>query len=224
MTHSSRPHICWLALGLAGLACDGQFQFDVPAAGAGSGGAAPSGAAGSIATGLAGGGGTSSNGVAGSLASIGGSSAAGCSTDAQCGLPSLHCEPVSGRCVECLTTGHCQAPNPACDTTAHRCVPCLTPLDCGPQEECETTTHKCQRSCQQDRDCGSSSLHCNVLRSACQECDDDDGDDHCSATTHCQSVIEVCVQCLSNADCSGTAPYCDPVSYTHLTLPTKRIV
>jgi len=209
-----------LALGLIGMAsssCDRRFDFDSPAvvdAASGSGGSAGSGggASGAGAAPTTGGSMSGGAGASGGTAGYDGT----CTDDRQCGLPSLHCDTGSGRCVECLSNDQCGPPNPACDVAAHRCVPCLLASDCGRDEACDPSLHKCQRTCTEDSNCPSPSVGCNKKRGTCQGCDLDGDDDDCVAPAQCQLPIEVCVECLQDAQCGGITPICD--------LPTGRCV
>src|SRR5450432_1679433 len=85
--------------------CNASFSFDA-AAGSADGGSAAGGALSAGASALGGAAVT----AAGTGGSAGVPSASGtCAHDQDCGLPSLHCNVSSMRCVECLSDSECPA-------------------------------------------------------------------------------------------------------------------
>lgn len=111
-----------------------------------------------------------------------------CTTDKDCPLTSLHCEPFSGQCLACASDSDCAstAGRPHCDSVLHACVQCAGNQDCGSGSKCISTTRTCVRTCAAATDCAPSGGWC------------DDS---------------ICAQCDDSFHCSGTRPYCDPASY-----------
>jgi hypothetical protein len=227
--------------------CDGRFVFD-PVASAGAAGRADadsgvSALGGSVSAEIAGApaagmpaAGAASAGApgSGSAGSAGGPVAFGtCLSDPDCGLPSLHCDVSSMRCVECVRDNQCPAARPACLSASGTCAACSITVDCGPGEQCDPQTNKCLKLCTSNADCHDPNASCNSA-GTCQVCDDEDdcsvalGGLHCQrsagacvqcfddtqcrgATPHCAPASGQCVACLDSADCARAAPFCDPV-------------
>jgi hypothetical protein len=146
----------------------------------------------------------------------------GCDRDDECQLPSLHCDADTGSCVACMTDAHCAADVDAgslqlatCDPSLHRCVECATDVDCASGKLCRG--HRCVTACRNeggDPACaGSSASHCEAQLGYCIECEDDNR--ACAAGslvgTLCNHQIGRCVACISDANCGGTNPHCDPI-------------
>lgn len=151
-----------------------------------------------------------------------------CTLDADCLLPSLHCN--AGQCVACTSDAHCTTPGfPRCDVAMHRCVQCGVSADCTNGGTCHTG--ECLTSC--SAGCPSAFPICDDQ--VCGQCDDDvvdscagspsgpicfehfcgtcKDDTACKgATPRCDPVTHQCVQCQASGDCSSSAPLCDPVA------------
>jgi hypothetical protein len=147
----------------------------------------------------------------------------GCSSDSECMLQSLHCDPGSGQCVACLTDSQCPSlALPRCDSMIGRCVQCGNDGDCGPGQACESTTHTCVASCASsaecppgescspsgvcvgctdDQDCagGRTPAVCDPTIGQCVECT---SDLQCPADQTCDRTSDRCVGCLSSFDCT----------------------
>ena len=209
--------------------CDGQLIFDSPSSNAG--GAGTAGAAGT-------------SGTAGSSAGAGNTAGADpvshgpedCLTDADCGLPGLHCQASTRQCVECLSNQHCPSDRPACSKTTLRCVECASAADCTDGHFCDLQSDKCLTYCRDATVCnGALNEYCNK-NGVCATCDGDNDcipklggtlcqrsagacvqcldDDQCDLVTpRCLVPLGKCVACIDSRDCASTAPYCDPVLY-----------
>lgn len=121
-------------------------------------------------------------------ASGGDTSNGGCSSDADCLIPSLHCDPMSRQCVECINGTQCRRGR-LCDPTLQRCVECIRDGECPAGSACQPTTHECVPTCINNRDCPTQLPWC--------------------------SQRGICVGCLGNQDCAGPGPMqglglCDP--------------
>jgi hypothetical protein len=158
----------------------------------------------------------------------------GCTSDADCPLPSLHCD-AAGQCVACVTDSQCTQPGlKRCDFMLETCVQCGDDNDCEPNQLCEVTSHVCVSSCmnnqvcpaneqcvqprglcvacQHNEDCAnekgptSAPLICNTAIGQCVECTSDLG---CPADQSCDQTTDRCVDCLTNFDCPPYA-FCNP--------------
>jgi Cys-rich repeat protein len=163
--------------------------------------------------------------------------ATGCTSDAACGLSTLHCDTASGSCVACVSDADCAGgADKRCDAALHQCVQCGVDGDCPSGEVCVIATARCATSCSSITDCITSGYVCDLTRDICVRCFVDamcdltpqtpkcaaDGtcvectsDANCSgATPRCNQVNGSCVQCLTAADCPTGEPLCDPTSLT----------
>ncbi|MEO8181675.1 MAG: hypothetical protein ABI895_22805 [Deltaproteobacteria bacterium] len=171
------------------------------------------------------------------LADSGASAApAGCSSDKDCALASLHCDVSVGRCFECVVDEDCtQQSGQRCDSAQNRCVECKVTRDCALGSACDTTTHRCLRSCVEEVDCAPSDHDCDERRGVCIQCDEDaectsraeggycalDGtgclecrvEAHCVAGSRCDLVLGRCVACRDSRDCAADS-FCDPGAHT----------
>ena len=158
-----------------------------------------------------------------------------CTAEADCGLPSLHCDLASGICVACVADQQCTGAFARCDSALNRCVQCGVSADCPPGENCEPNRHRCVRSCADGGACGSSGRcdargicvecsstaecarfpdrrNCDVPSGSCVQCANDG---ECGAThQRCDRVAGTCVQCVSQADCVASKLACDPLTGT----------
>ena len=72
------------------------------------------------------------------------STGAGCSSDKDCKLSTLHCDVSSAQCVACIDDTQCtELGRPRCDAALHACVECGSNQDCGSNGTCEPSTRKC---------------------------------------------------------------------------------
>lgn len=132
----------------------------------------------------------------------------GCTTDAECKVPGLHCDVPSHTCVECVSDAHCSgdAGWPHCDPQIHRCVVCRTKDDCPPGTTCESTTRSCVFTC----DAGGcpGNRRCSVSRGICIECE---SSAECLLPEHtvCETATGICQQCAQDGDCPAGRPHCD---------------
>jgi hypothetical protein len=82
---------------------------------------------------------------------------------------------------------------------------------------CHPSRHVCisALSCREDKDCQNpEASRCDIATNTCQPCLPDGGDDSCSHFNDKRLCAKkgsagVCVGCLSNIDCSASAPICD---------------
>ncbi len=131
-----------------------------------------------------------------------------CSTDADCGLSSLHCDTASGDCVACVTDTNCTDPGfPRCDFAIHRCVECGISTDCPVGEYCENQTRRCVPRCQDPDECPLSRPFCDKVNVRCYECLTDT-DCLPLLLPRCDTAGFICVQCMTDADC-GSGHRCD---------------
>lgn len=159
-----------------------------------------------------------------------------CTGDDGCGL-SLQCELGSGRCVECVDNTHCnQVGLGVCDVARHQCVECESSTSCGTGYECVRDAHRCVKSCSSLEECPAGSVECDPERHLCEQCEvradclASDGthicigeagvcvecisDTECSAPVgHCDRATNHCVECVDSDHCTSDAPWCDPVSH-----------
>ena len=168
-------------------------------------------------------------------------STTGCTGDAACMTsPSTpHCSIVSGHgtCVQCIANAQCSSGT--CNTTAFTCVGCGTDAECttAGTAHCNTTSHTCV-ACTADTQCATPTAHCDTAGSStCVACTTDAqcgtgkkcvsnacvltpppdcATSGCPSGSVCDSTDtpHACVQCLTNANCSGAKPVCDAGTHT----------
>jgi len=162
----------------------------------------------------------------------GGGFAPPCRKDTDCPVNKLHCDLVSSQCVECVGDADCVVdPYFRCDMGAHRCVECLSPNDCSSGALCHPATGLCIAQCQDAAGCPATQAFCDT-RGYCVECRtnaDCFRPDLCDVAigrcAFCASDRDCfapnlrcdpynpgrarCKECLTSADCSSSAPYCD---------------
>jgi Cys-rich repeat protein len=161
----------------------------------------------------------------------------GCTSDADCGLSTLHCDTASGSCVACISDTDCAGgADKRCDAALHECVECGVDGDCPTGQVCVIATARCATSCSSITDCITSGYVCDLTRDICVRCFVDEmcaltpatpkcapdgtcvgctSDSNCSdATPRCNQVNGSCVECVTSADCPGGQPLCDPTSLT----------
>ena len=182
--------------------CDGTFRFDEPPADGGFPDGAP----------------------------VPTTSPGSCSKEAECGLPSLHCDIPTARCAACTEDVHCGGATPRCDPALRRCVQCSSTDDCASPLTCDPSTRACLAGCREERDPCPSGTRCSEKLRRCTACYENE---HCKAfgtafvcdvktgrciecardadcsSGHCDTFIGRCVACLSAADCGGDTPLCN---------------
>jgi len=133
----------------------------------------------------------------------------GCTTDQDCPLPSLHCDPPSGECFPCVSDGNCSQASgrPRCDTSVHICVQCGVVCDCPTGWSCKSM--RCVQTCQTEANCSAGGTFCED--GICAQCNDDHA---CpvSNVPYCASETHQCVACLSDQQCTRDAPRCNPTT------------
>ncbi len=153
-----------------------------------------------------------------------------CVNDADCKLPSLHCETRSGQCVACLYDSHCPTKErKRCDAALHRCVECGLDADCKANEVCEPISRRCVTKCGGSLVCPAPAK-CDDVRSICITCTDDGAcdkrhcevasgrcfdctrDDQCPPDKKCDTVLGKCVVCVTSSDCPASKRFCDPLT------------
>ncbi len=133
-----------------------------------------------------------------------------CTEDAECGLPSLHCEVGSGECVACLLDRHCnQLGLPRCDPVLRRCVACEVTEDCATGFACIDLVHTCVRTCTSGADCGAPERECDLARGVCEGCDRLSECAGTPSTPVCDAHAHRCVECVADGDCAAPTPHCD---------------
>lgn len=144
--------------------------------------------------------------------------AASCKDDQDCALTALHCDRVSGQCVECSRDQDCADPSePRCDTALHRCVGCGGDIDCQSGETCLPSSRICVTRCAegpQENLCPESTPTCDEVARICVQCSSDadcraisdDGD-------YCEQDSGRCVHCTDDRQCPATQPRCDPLQH-----------
>jgi len=164
---------------------------------------------------------------------------AACRTSDECALPYPYCQVAIGRCVECLSNRNCagtgrtfcesntgtcvvclqntQCPHtlPYCADSLGECVECLTSANCGTAGyACDRDSYHCVPSCHSNADCADSPAtpYCDPERNLCVACITDDA---CPGTApRCYLPTKSCVKCLAEEDCSGITPRCDTRKHT----------
>jgi hypothetical protein len=139
-------------------------------------------------------------------------------------------------CVECVTNAQCGGATPVCDTASNVCVQCLSDTNCsGATPVCNTTTRLCVQ-CTSNAQCGGATPFCDGATSTCRgciaasECADANActTDTCTAGVCSNPAVaagmmgscaaglvcsgaptNLCVQCVTNAQCSGATPVCN---------------
>ncbi|HEY8079189.1 MAG TPA: hypothetical protein VIF62_33890 [Labilithrix sp.] len=137
-----------------------------------------------------------------------------CARDADCVLPSLRCDTVAGACVECTADAQCTTDEDRkrCDTALHRCVGCGSDGDCS-GGKCQPDTHRCVTPCTSITMCITAEAPlCDTARGFCVRCTTAPGST-CTFTPDTPFCDQsgYCVGCLSDKDCSGGKPRCDPI-------------
>ncbi len=97
-----------------------------------------------------------------------------------------------GSCVQCISDAQCSGSTPRCNTASNTCVRCLANSDCDDTNPCTN-----------DR-CGTDNTCSNPPVAAGATCP---GGNVCDGSGNC-------VECISDAQCSGSTPRCNPASNT----------
>jgi len=186
---------CFTAAGAiaAGQGCNGHLDFGAGGGHGGLGGGAGGGAAGSGAQ--------------------GGNSGGSCTTDADCHLSSLHCDPVSRTCGACVVDAQCTAAGLGhCDASLHRCVACVAATNCPVGQTCLAA--RCVITCVEDVTPSPCPAGTSCHSGSCGSCGDDNPS--CAGNTaapFCLTPPAICVACRTDADCVGPSSRCDPVRH-----------
>ena len=131
-----------------------------------------------------------------------------CSKDADCRLPTLHCDPIAG-CVPCVIDAHCPTKErKRCDGSLHRCVECGVTGDCAPGDVCDVNTRKCVETCTASTTCPPDAKTCDTARGLCVACSTATP---CDPKRHCELTSGRCLECVSNGDCPKDHPRCDTI-------------
>jgi hypothetical protein len=143
----------------------------------------------------------------------------GCTSDADCILPTLHCDGASGQCVACVTNAQCEQEGiqeglKVCDTELERCVQCDFDADCPPDRGlgCQPTSHECVPACMTDEECPRSAPQCSGgLCVACTANQDCAGGGGPVQAPICDSAIGQCAECTQDpqSQCPLERPKCD---------------
>lgn len=142
---------------------------------------------------------------------------AGCSDDSNCVAPNGKCKLPGNICVECLSDAQCGGTKPKCNLTTNQCVACTS------DAQCSGTTPICNAGqcvpCDGDRGSGTPNACKGAAAPACVKTGPDTGkctectDDNLTLCTAqkpvCSATNRTCVQCTSNAECSGATPICN---------------
>lgn len=147
-----------------------------------------------------------------------------CVTDDDCTADGYgSCNVELGLCGQCTFDSDCPSEAPTCDTTVSRCVGCVENDDCRIDNQaaglyCDTATQTCVAGCNGDTDCPSTQ-RCSggtaTTPGRCVECAPISEVNDCAPfapRVRCEPSTQLCVQCLSNADC--TTGQCDTNSNT----------
>lgn len=143
-----------------------------------------------------------------------------CSTDSDCTAAGpahtgAQCNPATGRCVQCVSGADCANPTPVCNA-AGTCVACAndlggaTPACWNPNAPACVAGSCRQCSATNASLCSGTLPACNTTTNTCTACVNDRG----GATPACPLASQplcsggLCVQCTSNANCSGPTPVC----------------
>jgi hypothetical protein len=105
-----------------------------------------------------------------------------CRSEADCQGERSWC--ARGACVQCLVDADCPRATPAC--AGNVCVQCSTEDHCAANQRCNTVLETCALACSEPSDCAG------------------------QAAVQCSNELDLCVECLADADCTPRAPECSP--------------
>jgi hypothetical protein len=219
MVRSGRARIAWIGSAALALACNTQFDFDVPVPPAIAGN---TGIAGGVVTYVTPAGGT--GGAAGGAVTSNPEFPNAAECTHHCEEHALVCAVEWLRCSECDADSDCTRSNRTrCDAVMHRCIECGSNLDCAAGYACEPSSRHCVLTCDDgavgaggsasdDADCPSG-MTCDPSVGHCATCTSD-GDCVASGTgSHCHPSLHQCVACLVDGNCASSTPFCDPVEF-----------
>jgi uncharacterized repeat protein (TIGR01451 family)/MYXO-CTERM domain-containing protein len=137
-----------------------------------------------------------------------------CNVDGDCSspLPRCYTAPEPNECVQCITDSDC--PSSMLCNTNHACVECLDGADCQASGSGTACLPNGTCGCTTDPDCGASDSGrvCDTAASTCTTGCRGTGGNGCPTGEVCTSTdssIGSCVECVTDADCGGTTPYCN---------------
>jgi hypothetical protein len=133
-----------------------------------------------------------------------------CEGDSACSGATPACA-ASGICATCSATNHtaCTGATPLCDVPVNTCVGCLTDANCSsPKPICDSVALSC-RICTGNADCSGATPECATAGPNAGDCVLCVADPNCPPATPRCTASNVCVQCLSAADCGGDTPICN---------------
>jgi hypothetical protein len=96
-----------------------------------------------------------------------------CNVSRDCPRDRSYC--ARGSCVQCLLDADCDRRHPAC--VGNACVECRSAENCDPGQSCNSVLEVCAPACENEGDCAG------------------------PAAPRCSIELELCVQCVSDADC-----------------------
>jgi len=144
-----------------------------------------------------------------------------CSADLQCQAkdPALPSCRADGQCVQCTAATAataCAGGTPACDTATNTCVECTSAATCSGAKPICAASEKCQ-ACAADAECAAlkdpARSTCTPT-GACVQCTATNAAKCTGATSVCNTAINACVECLTNATCAGAKPICATATNT----------
>lgn len=142
-----------------------------------------------------------------------------CTVDDDCTAAGFgSCNIQEGVCGQCTFNSDCSGATPVCDSTTSQCVGCLDDDDCTVEgvaagRFCEQGTRTCQTGCNDDLDCAGGQRCSGATPTSagrCIECTPGTEVNDCAVKApkvRCEPTDLLCVECLSNADC--TSAQCD---------------
>ena len=124
---------------------------------------------------------------------------AGCSTSTAPQPPDYAIPP-------CITNTDCTSSKSGHVCSMGTCVVCATSVDCPMGQKCDSMT-----ACVQCLGAGDCPMGQECVNKACvQGCD---GNNPCPSGKVCTADTHICVQCATNADCSGGTPVCEVAAH-----------
>jgi hypothetical protein len=116
-----------------------------------------------------------------------------------------------GACMQCLVDADCDPAHPAC--VGNACVECRSADNCARNQLCNGVLSVCALACTQPSDCaGQPASRCSNELDVCVQCLAD-----ADCTEPRNPACDVggrCVQCLEDAHCSSDRPRCDVATRT----------
>lgn len=141
-----------------------------------------------------------------------------CTLDEDCTAKDFpSCNIQEGLCGQCTFNSDCPAATPVCDVTRSQCVGCLEDADCTVDGQpagryCDGATRTCATGCNDNLDCPGGQRCSGATQTEagrCIQCTPGTESQDCavSPNVRCEPTDMMCVECLSNADC--TTGQCD---------------